>query len=110
MAHLLWALLLFPSNVSPDTKRRHVSEIWALSGEKLAEDLPFLSDTVLHGIGSGGPGYNNHRWRELVFLIELMRDLKQKEEEERRKIMSSYDEFISWIDTVPQQGERQFRH
>src|SRR5437867_980462 len=109
MAEMLWALLLFPSNINPDTKRRHVREIWAISGEQLSEDLPLLTDSVLDGIGSGGPGYNN-RWRELVFLIELMRDLKPKKEEERRKIVFDYDAFISWIDTINQQGERQFRH
>ena len=110
MAEMLWALLLFPSNINADTKLRQVQEIWALSGEQLSEDLPLLSDSVLDGIGSGGPGYNNHRWRELVFLIELTRDLKQKREEERRGIISDYDAFISWIDNVHQQGERQFRH
>src|SRR5437667_1979771 len=39
-----------------------------------------------------------------------MRDLKQKREEERQGIISDYDAFISWIDTINQQGERQFRH
>ena len=110
MAEMLWALLLFPSNINPETKRRHVREIWELTGEHLSEDLPVLADSVLDGIGSGGPGYNNHRWRELVFLIDLTRDLKQKKEEERRGIVSDYDAFMSWIDTVPQKGERQFRH
>jgi hypothetical protein len=110
MAEMLWALLLFPSNINPDTKRRHVREIWALSGQKFPEDLPLLTDSVLDGIGSGGPGYNNHRWRELAFLIELTRDLKHKDEEDRRRIFSTYDAFMSWINSVRQEGERQFRH
>src|SRR5690242_3687826 len=90
MAEMLWALLLFPSNVGPGTKRRHIREIWALSGEQLPEDLQLLSDSVLNGIGSGGPGFNNHRWRELAFLIELTRDLKQRQLDERRQVMSDY--------------------
>src|SRR5919106_1883785 len=34
MAEMLWALLLFPSNINADTKRRQVVEIWALSGDQ----------------------------------------------------------------------------
>lgn len=109
MAEMLWALLLFPSNVRPSTKRRHVNDIWALSKQPPAKETP-LSDDVLAGIGSGGPGFNNHRWRELVFLITLTRDLKRKERSEREKIFADYDAFVHWIASVHQEGRRQFRH
>src|SRR5271169_866376 len=33
-AEMLWALLLFPSNMKASTKRRQVREIWALSGQQ----------------------------------------------------------------------------
>jgi hypothetical protein len=109
MAEMLWALLMFPSNIKDETKRQHVHAIWGLSGQPLPENLPLLADDVLIGIGSGGPGFNNHRWRELVFLIELTGALKQKSADERRRILSDYDVFMDWIDTVPQEGFRQFR-
>src|SRR5690349_19374719 len=35
-AEMVWVLLLFPSNNSPDLKRNHVRAVWALSGESLA--------------------------------------------------------------------------
>ena len=110
MAEILWALLLFPSNMKARTKSQQVHEIWALSGQHLADDHPFLGDDVLIGIGSGGPGFNNYRPDELTFLITLTRDLKRRNEEERRRILLNYDPFINWIDSVPQKGRRQFRH
>jgi MoxR-like ATPase len=110
MAEMLWALLLFPSNIRAVTKRQHVRDMWALSGQELEPHLPLMSDEVLRGIGSGGPGFNNHRWRELVFLISLTGSIKQREISERREVFSDYDRFVDWIDTVPQEGHRQFRH
>jgi 5-methylcytosine-specific restriction enzyme B len=81
-----------------------------MSGEGLSDALPLLSDEVLSGIGSGGPGFNNHRWREMVFLISLVSDLKKRDSGERKRLLSEYDAFIEWIAQVPQQGHRQFRH
>jgi hypothetical protein len=110
MAEMLWALLLFPSNIKDETKRQHVRTIWVLSGQQVPQDHSLLDDDVLVGIGSGGPGFNNHRWRELVYLIELTGALKQRNTAERRQILSNYDAFMHWIGTVPQKGKRQFRH
>lgn len=110
MAEMLWAVLLFPSNVNADTKREQVRDIWALSGQELDENLPVLGDDVLAGIGSGGPGFNNYRWRELVYLIALSGDLKRRSAAERRQFLSDYDAFQDWIATVPRQGDRQYRH
>ncbi len=111
MAEMLWALLLFPSNMKPRTKRQQVREIWALSGQKLADDHPSLTDAVLVGIGSGGPGFNNYRPDEMTFLIELVRDLKLKTEANRQNILTGYGTFtVDWIGSVPQKGSRQFRH
>ena len=109
-AELLWALLLFPSNVKPSTKRLQIMKTWALSGERLDEKQPNLQDTVLAGIGSGGTGFNNYRPLELEYLIGLVAELKQKPQEERGLIFSDYDAFVDWIDRVPSNGRRQFRH
>ena len=96
MAEMMWALLLFPSNVTDETKRQHVEAIWSLSGKPFPGNSPLLKQEVLRGIGSGGPGFNNHRWREMVFLIELTRSLKQKNTDERQRILSNYDAFMDW--------------
>lgn len=110
MAEMLWALFLFPSNVGITTKRRQISEIWKLSGDVLSAEHPMLSDAILAGIGSAGPGFNNYRWRELAYLITLAQDLKQRAQHDRQRILSDYDTFIEWIQHVPQAGRRQFRH
>jgi hypothetical protein len=110
MAEMLWALLLFPSNMKPRTKRHQIRELWALSGQQLAEDHPCLRDDVLTGIGSGGPGFNNYRPDEMTFLIALVQDLKQKDGSQRKHILLNYEQFFTWIDAVPRKGKRQFRH
>jgi hypothetical protein len=110
MGEMLWALLLFPSNIRTQTKRKRVRDVFGLSGQVPDEEHPFFHDDVLKGIGSGGTGYNNYRYRELVFLIDLGRDLKSRSLESRQKILSNYDAFMDWIEAVPQPGNRQFRH
>jgi 5-methylcytosine-specific restriction protein B len=110
MAEMIWALLLFPTNIKRSTKRQHIVAVWSMSGEPLRENMPMLSNEVLSGIGSGGPGFNNHRWREIVFLILLVGDLKKGSLDDRRTVLSEYDAFIDWIARVPQEGHRQFRH
>ena len=110
MAEMLWALLLFPSNMKARTKAQQIDSLWAMSGEQLPKDLPFMRDEVLIGIGSGGPGFNNYRPDEMAFLIELTRTLKTKTATERRHILTDYDAFVGWIDTVHREGSRQFRH
>ena len=109
-AEMLWALLLFPSNVRSETKRQHIRTIWEMSGQRLPTNDPFLTDEVLQGIGSGGPGFNNHRWRELEFLIRLTNAFKEQAPEDRRQVLADYDKFMAWIDTVPSNGKRQYRH
>jgi hypothetical protein len=107
---MLWALLIFPSNMKGRTKRQQIRDIWGLSGQTLAENHPLLAEDVLAGIGSGGPGFNNYRPNELEFLISLVRDLKQKDESERKRIFADYDVFLAWMGSVPRKGSRQFRH
>jgi hypothetical protein len=110
MAEMLWSLLLFPSNMKGRTKRQQVRDVWGLSGQTLSENHPLLADGVLVGIGSGGPGFNNYRPNELEYLISLVRDLKQKDTPERKGILTNYDAFVVWIESVPRKGSRQFRH
>jgi hypothetical protein len=109
-AEMLWALLLFPSNMKARTKRQQIFEIWEMSGERIFKTSHLFGDDVLFGIGSGGPGFNNYRPDELQYLIELTKDLKRRPQSERKQILTEYDVFCRWIETVPRQGSRQFRH
>lgn len=109
-AEMLWALLLFPSNMKAATKRQQVREMWALSGQALDAQHPALHDCVLVGIGSGGPAFNTFRPLELTYLIGLTRDLKRRQSADRASILGDYDAFMAWIANAPQAGQRQFRH
>lgn len=52
MAELNWLLLLFSSNIKPDTKRGQIRQIWELSGTPFPDGSPFIVDRVLGGVGS----------------------------------------------------------
>jgi len=109
MAEILWALFLFPSNISATTKRDSLMKVWGWSGESLDPKHPMLAEAVLDGIGSGGMGINNHRWRELVYMIGMASQLKALNQATRQQAFSDYDHFLAWVERVPQDGERQFR-
>ncbi|MCE9658079.1 MAG: AAA family ATPase [Burkholderiales bacterium] len=110
MSEMMWALLLFPSNIGADVKRAHVLRVWSWSGESLQPTHAMLTDAVLYGVGSAGTAYNNLRWKELAYLIALVRSIKAMAVDARRAVLSDYDRFMDWIDTVPRDGDRQFRH
>lgn len=110
MAELLWALFLFPSNVSEHTKRESVVRVWGWSGEPLDPAHSLLADEVLDGVGSAGMGVNSNRWRELNFMVAIGQSLKAMDAARRRAVLTDYDGFMDWIESVPQEGDRQFRH
>ena len=110
MAELLWALFLFPSNITQDTKREGVVRVWDWSGDPLDPAHPMLADAMLDGIGSAGMGVNTNRWREVTYLIRLGQTIKAVPAQRRAAIFDDYDRFLAWMDTVPQDGNRQFRH
>ncbi len=109
-AELLWVLLLFPSNIGAKVKREHVERVWNWSGETFPTAGPWLDPQVLQGVGSAGTAYSHLRWKELAYLIALLRSLKVLPEGQRRAVFGDYDRFIDWIDSVPRDGDRQFRH
>src|SRR5205814_2340616 len=76
----------------------------------LPESSEWLKDNVLTGIGSGGPGFNNHRWRELSFSIAVMLSFKALPISDQQKTASTAQEFAQWLQTIPDAGNRQFRH
>lgn len=108
MAEIIWAVLLFPSNIGVERKREDIRRVWGWSGSELPSDSPMLADGVLNGIGSGGPGINNHRWRELVYVVSFGIQVKKLPMEDRSHTFKDYDAFLEWVGTVPTQGKRQF--
>jgi 5-methylcytosine-specific restriction protein B len=110
MAESLWALFLFPSNIGEQTKRDGVLQVWGWSGDVLDPAHPLLADGVLDGIGSAGMGVNTNRWRELNYLIGLARIFKRLPAETRAATVADYDRFMDFMDAVPPEGNRQFRH
>lgn len=110
MAEVIWALFLFPSNITAETKRDSILQVWSWSGDDLDPKHPMLTDAMLDGIGSAGMGVNTNRWREVNYIIGLGQSIKKIAPVERAAIFSSYDRFLSWMDKVPQEGNRQFRH
>ncbi len=109
-AELMWVLLLFPYNVGAALKKRHVDEMWSWSGEPLVTQVRWLDDDVLRGVGSAGTAYGNLRWKELAYLIALLRSLKAMSSDQRGSVFDDYEQFMRWIDRVARDGDRQFRH
>jgi len=110
-AEMLWLMLLCPRNTLPPRKRSTIVEIWKWSERPWAESAThWLSDEVLGGIGSAGPGFNNHRWRELVFFINVVLAFKRLQREERAALMADGWAFAEWLGKVPDAAARQLRH
>ncbi|MCA6063786.1 McrB family protein [Thalassolituus marinus] len=109
MAELHWLLLLFSTNIKPATKRDLVSSIWEISGDSLPSSW-LLDDATLSGAGSTGTGFNTLRWRELVFLIELIKAFKTLGPETQSQTLESPWSFADWLESIPDAGARQFRH
>lgn len=109
-SEILWLLYLFPSNIGFAKKRQNIANVWNWTGNPLIVEQDLLADNVLSGIGSGGPGFNNHIWREFLFAIVLCDELLSMPEEKRRTILEAADPFASWLDAITLSKNRQFRH
>jgi 5-methylcytosine-specific restriction protein B len=110
MAEMLWVILLFQTRMLPKTKRDRILEAWAWSGTGLDPTHPLLSDPCLQGIGYPGQGYNNWRWKELAYLIEVARSFKRLDLTRRQNLADDPWAFGAWLDGVPMEGYRQFRN
>jgi hypothetical protein len=109
LAEIYWVLNLFPSNMGGEIKRDQVQRIWSWSGERLSDEHPSLNIDLLSGFGSGGPGFLNHRWRELRFLILLLVDWLARPIDEQHDILSDPWQFAEWVESIPDDGTRQMR-
>ena len=109
-AEMLWVMSLFPSNIGPKAKQALVRDAWSWSGEDLPQDHPMLNPVLLRGLGSAGPGFLAHRWRELRFFINSMRAFKARGVGDRRALALDAFGFARWLDDVPDEGYRQLKH
>ena len=101
---------LCPSNIGADKKREGIQTIWDWSGSELDLVHPLLGDDVLGGIGSGGTGYNTNRWRELVYVIRLMKRYLNEDESDRARLLGDGWALAEWLEDLPENRSRQFRH
>lgn len=110
MAELHWLLFAFPSDITPSTKEERVREIWSWSGEELPDTVISLDHGILEGLGHTGQAYNNHRWRELSFVIGALQRWKKMPLAEREDIVAQPARFIAFLDDAPGVAGRQLRH
>jgi 5-methylcytosine-specific restriction protein B len=108
-AEMLGVMNLFPSNIGPEAKQAAVRHAWSWSGQELPQDHPMLNRELLSGLGSAGPGFLAHRWRELRFFINSMRAFKARNADDRRALVSHPFGFARWLDEVPDEGYRQLK-
>ena len=94
-AEMLWVMSLFPANIGHEAKQNLVRKVWSFSGQELPQDHPMLSPELLDGLGSAGPGFLAHRWRELRFFINCMRAFKTRSADQRRELLSDPFGFAS---------------
>lgn len=110
MAELHWILCLFPSNMGGSAKVALIGQIWSWSGLRLDTEQAALDPQTLAGLGSGGPGFLAHRWRELRFLINACVAFKKLSSVERRAVSIDPNGFVNWLESIPDEGDRQLRH
>jgi len=84
MAEMLWALLLFPSNMRAMRKRAVVTEAWGWSGQALLPTHALLADDVLVGIGSGGTAFHSLRYAARGDEVQQVRVADREERRAQR--------------------------
>lgn len=108
-AEMMWLMFLFPSNIGSARKIDVVRSIWSWSGDELPASHS-LFQSFGEGVGSGGPGFNNYRWLELVVFIRWSQAWKDLDDGIRRDVASDPWKFAAWLDAVPGAAKRQLRH
>ncbi|MBN3573578.1 McrB family protein [Vibrio neptunius] len=111
-SEMLWLMFLCPSNTGPESKRNSIERVFSWSGYEITPEFKqkFLSDNDLTGIGSAGTAYNTGRWRELVYVIRLVEALLKLSELERKELLNDVERLPQWLESIPENGTRQFRH
>lgn len=110
-AEMMWVMYLCPSSLTATHKRQTIQTIWDRSGKSLPTSAgPWLTELVLGGVGSAGPGFNQNQWRELAFCVTFAAKLKAEEDSRRRELLADAWQFDDWITQLPDGKSRQLRH
>lgn len=110
-AEINWVMLLCPDNVGAESKSKDIRQVWGLGKTPVpATGDAWLSAEVLAGVGSGGTGYNNHRWRELHYAVAVFAEFKKLSRPERQNLLIDARLFSDWLGAQPESEKRQFRH
>ena len=109
-AEMMWVMLLAPRNVTPSTKKQNINTIMGWSDDVISPSHELLSDEVLSGVGSAGPGYNNFRWMELVYFIRLLSKYYSELQSVREALLTDGDRFTEWCESIEDNDSRQLRH
>jgi 5-methylcytosine-specific restriction protein B len=107
---MICVLKLFPTKEGPESKRNTFSRVYEWSGIKIDESNTFVSDEVLHGIGSCGASYNTGLWKEFIYFINLVTALKRKPAEQKNKILNDPWEWANFLTEFDEESKRQLRH
>jgi 5-methylcytosine-specific restriction protein B len=110
-AELFWVMFLFIASkgMKGATKRLQIKTVWEWSGEPLPADNETLGEPLERGTGSTGTAYSTERWRELVFLIDAMREWKSFDSAKQRAMLADPWGFAAWLDDVKSSRNRQLR-
>lgn len=111
-AEMLWLMFLCPNSTGVDSKRSTIERVFYWSGFEFIDDAKekYLSKEALTGIGKTGAAYQTGRWRELVYFIRLSGKLLKLNKNERTELLGSRINFSKWLNDIPENNKRQFRH
>ncbi|MDE2826749.1 MAG: AAA family ATPase [Bacteroidota bacterium] len=111
-AEMLWVMYLFPvpSAIRPENKRDHITQVWEWSGENFPQPTPELGKALEIGLGTTGTAFKAHKWKEIVFFIEIIQKWLQLPGSKRDSFLSDAWKFAEWLDEQKGAGNRQFRH
>ena len=109
-AEMVWFMYLCPSNITKDTKLKNVQIVWNWSGELFPSDSKWLTNEILSGIGSGGPGFLALYWKEFSYFVRVMLAIKRQAEHERESVLADPWGFAEWLQQFEVNEDRQLRH
>jgi len=109
-AEIDWVYFLFPKNtISFSKKIAEIEKIWSWSGEHLAKDHPMLK-AFSEGIGHPGTAYMTQKWREILYIWQVVTEFKKLNSDTRRQHLEDPWKFSSWLESVKGSDRRQMRH
>ena len=111
-AEMLWLIFLFQTkkSIKGKNKREQIREVWSWSGDVLDEHHPMLGAPLEEGVGNPGAAYQTQRWAQFRYLIEVLRELKKRNTQERRDTLAEAWSFAGWLDGISKKDNPQLRH